>query len=500
LRDTLAVATPTKVGTLKTIFNYLGNFWFHWITDVHLIKTPLSAETNDRVYWTGEGVPKFSDSTIATAGGGTDYPTNSYSLKLPAPAAAPNFAAGTGDVCEISELSDRFYVTTFVRTMGGLTEESGPSPVTPILTLCPDQQGVLTLIDQPPSGPYNITHIRIYRSIAGALHRVATVAVGTASYTDTMTMVNAAEQPVLPSEDWLHIPDDAKNLILLPNGVAAAISGKQVILSEPYQFHAWPLGNRYSFPEAPVAHAAFGNSIVVFLPGEKPQLLSGSDPSGMGQDYFELDQTCESARSVVTLAGMVIFAAPDGLCAVGPGVAQNLTQPLLSRDDWRALKPSSILGVAHDGRYYGFYDTGTVQGCFVFAPSDELAPWQSLDLLATAAWSDPSTDSLFLVVGGEIVQFDAGADLLSYSWESRQYILPSKVNMACAKIEASDYDDITLEVLVDGSVKHVQSVVSADPFWLPDGYTANRYGLRLTGTSEIQSAALAETMAEMEQL
>jgi len=502
LRTPEQIWTPTKAGTIKTILKYAGVFWFHWITDVHMVKSPLAADTQERVYWTGDGVPKVSDATIATAGGGTNYPTNSYNMALPSPVVAPSIAAGAGGGCEASELSDRFYVTTFVRTFGGITEESGPSPPTTTLSLCPDQFTSLGAIALPPAGNYNITHVRIYRAIAGDLFRVATLAVGAVPdpYLDQMPMVTAAQQVPLPSLDWLPIPDDAKNLIALAGGGAACISGKSVLFSVPYQFHAWPLAYRYAFQEVPAAIGAFGNSVVVVLPGEKPQLLSsGGDPASMGQDYFELDQTCESARSLVSAGGMVFYAAPDGLCGVGPGVSTNLTEQIVDRDSWRALKPSSILGVVHDGRYYGFYDTGTgSKGAFIFDPKNELAPWQTSSIHATAAWSDPETDSLYLVVSGQIVRWDTGATPLPYTWESRDYILPKRVSMALAKVEAADYDEIHLHVYAGEKKIHQQRVVDAEPFWLPDTDAAGRYRLRLTGTSEVLSAMLAETTEEIE--
>jgi len=501
IRGNTFVWTPTKVGTIKTIYRYLSNFWFHWLTVVHLIKNPLAAETNDRVYWTGDGVPKITDSEIATSGGGTDYPNNSYSLFIPVPDTAPTLTAGTGDTCDISELSDRSYLVTFVRLMGGIVEEGAPGPLSNEESMCPDQQGLLSNLPQPPSGTSNITHIYIYRSLAGALHHVGTVAVGVTVYTDNKTAVETATQPTLPSLEWDPVPDDLSNLILLSNGVAAGISGKQVCLSVPYQLHAWPSINKYAFHDPPVAIGAFGNSVVVLLPEGKPQLLSGSDPSAMGQDYFELDQACESARSVATLGGMVIFAAPDGLCGVGPGVADILTKNILDRDEWRALNPSSIIGVVHDRRYYGFYDTGTGEtGAFVFDPQNDLAPWQTLDLYATGAWSDPKTDTLFLVEDGDIVSFDTSAEEVPYLWESKDYLLPKPVNIACIKVYAVDYDNLFMSVIADGKSVHRQKIDDNEPLWLPDGYQSRRYGLILQGTSEVQSVVMAETITELEQV
>lgn len=62
-----------------------GRF-FHWITDVDVERAHIGQDTAERTVFTGDGVPKITDSGIAT--GGTDYPVNDYDLGIPAPAVA----------------------------------------------------------------------------------------------------------------------------------------------------------------------------------------------------------------------------------------------------------------------------------------------------------------------------------------------------------------------------------------------------------------------------
>jgi hypothetical protein len=401
-----------------------------------------------------------------------------------------------------AELSDRFYLATFARTINGITEEGAPGDISSIVSAFLDQEATLDLSAcQPAAGnPASLTHVRIYRSLSGELYRVGEVEVGETLFSDTVTGSDLPVQPLLVSENWLSPPNDLRNLLLLPNGAAAGISGKEVLISVPYQLHAWPLAQRYAYVEEPAAIGAFGSSIVVLLPGGRPQLLTGSDPAAMGPDFFELKQTCESTRSVAVSGGIVMFAAPDGIAGVGPGFADLLSRPLIDREAWRLFNPSSILGVVHDGRYYGFWDNGVTRGGFVVDPDNELAPWQTLDLHATAAWSDETTDSLYLVVDGEIIRWNTGAGRLTYQWEAKEYILPSPVNMVCAKVEAVDYDDITLRVYAGATLKHEQPILDGEPFWLAGEEKNNRYRLALEGTSEVQSVAIAETMEEIQKI
>ncbi len=66
-----------------------NGYWFHWTTDVDVVRSPIAADTNERTIYTGDSEPKVTNSDIATAGGGTDYPTNSYTLGIPQPTAIP---------------------------------------------------------------------------------------------------------------------------------------------------------------------------------------------------------------------------------------------------------------------------------------------------------------------------------------------------------------------------------------------------------------------------
>jgi len=81
-------STPTKVGTKQSLYLYQDAFFFHWLTDVDAVPSAIANNADDRIYYTGDGVPKYTYSPIATSGG-TDYPTNDFSLGVPAPTTAP---------------------------------------------------------------------------------------------------------------------------------------------------------------------------------------------------------------------------------------------------------------------------------------------------------------------------------------------------------------------------------------------------------------------------
>jgi hypothetical protein len=92
---------------------------------------------------------------------------------------------------------------------------------------------------------------------------------------------------------------------------------------------------------------------------------------------------------------------PDGLVmATENGGLKVVTEPLLTRDQWQDLVPSSIVGFNWEGHYIGFYDTGSVQKGFIFDPRGGKDSFVDLGFHATAGFNELEEDELYLVVGG----------------------------------------------------------------------------------------------------
>lgn len=81
----------TKLGTKKTIYRFGqdrptdSDYWFHWTTDVNVVRGSIASDVSERTYFTGDGVPKVTFSPLALTGGGTNYPLASYNLGVPKP-------------------------------------------------------------------------------------------------------------------------------------------------------------------------------------------------------------------------------------------------------------------------------------------------------------------------------------------------------------------------------------------------------------------------------
>lgn len=498
-KSTSAVVTPSKVGTKLSIYRFgqdvsnEAQYWFHWTTDVDVAKGPIAGDTSERTYFTGDGAPKVTDSSIALAAG-TDYPMNSYTLGVPAPAATPSVAvSGTGSGSPVTKV----YVYTYVTAWG---EEGPPSTPSSAVNVQAGQTVTVSNMATGPGAGYNVTAKRIYRTISGQsttdYRFVAEVAAATTSYADSIADSTVALNEALPSLEWSPPPSDMAGLVALPNGIMAGFSKNDLCLSEPFVPSAWPESYRLSTDWPVVGLGVIGQSVVILTKG-KPYVATGSHPSSFTLERIDIGQACVAKRSIANIDGLgVVYASPAGLALISLGGSSILTDSFMDRDDWQALVPSSITGYAYNGRYFGFYSTGVTQGGFILDPKTSPPSLTFTDVYATAGYCDPIRDTLYLQVGNDIVKWDAGAGSLTYTWKSKVVVPTKPFNPAFAQVEAEAYP-LTFKLYADGALKHTESVASAAAFRLPGGYKAREFEIELTGTQQVHAIYMGSTYREL---
>ncbi len=265
------------------------------------------------------------------------------------------------------------YVYTFKNT---LDQEGAPSNPTGIIYL---DDGITTVITTPvvtpddPLNEYSIDTKVIYRAVSGSLGTayqfVTEIPLAQADYTDTL-QDDETGPDILQTTDWEVPPTDGHSIIAMPNGITVIASGNQICPSVLNQPHSYPISYRLATDYPIVAQGAIDNILVVATQSN-PYLVIGDDPSNLAMSKLEIPQGCVSARSLCSARDWgVIYASPDGLIGIRNSGVQLLSDPFYSRKEWQELVPESIHSVIHDNRYFGFYDTGSEQGGFMFDPRD----------------------------------------------------------------------------------------------------------------------------------
>jgi hypothetical protein len=265
---------------------------------------------------------------------------------------------------------------------------------------------------------------------------------------------------------------------------------------EAFVPYAWPVAYEIlPLHSTPVALATFGQTLVVLTDGS-PFLVTGGGPDAMDQQPMEFLQACVAPRSAVGMGHGVAWASPDGLAYVGSSGPRMLTEGMMTRDDWQALVPSTIVGCMYERRYIGFYNDGSAKG-FVLDPANPNGMY-FLDFGVDALYLDDLQDALYVLNGTSIGKWDAGT-LKTVTFKSKEFWLPKPmVGLACAQVTASAYP-VTFKLYADGVLKHTQTVANNNPFRLPGGYHAQMVQAEVSGTQAVQSIVLAHSMTEIAQ-
>ena len=499
-RNTLA--TGLAIG-VEILYKHATGAWLYFSDAYRVVKGAVFNDDLDHIYYTDNTAEARYSYTglVATQ---SDRP-----LGVPAPSTAPSVVVnGDSDPADIPD--SRVYLFTYVVQDASLIMEGAPSPPSAVVDVYPGQSCEVTLPAVENYGNPDHAKVRIYRSVSGeylfVAERAATIGMSVI-FTDTLSGDALAEP--LPTLDYATPPDKLDGLTAMANGVMAGFVGQDIYFSEPYLPHAWPVGYSQSVDAEIVALAAFGSSLIV-LTTDKPYQIMGTHPSTMAMNALDVPQACVSRRSVVEGAGGVIYASPDGLFLMGAAAPVNLLEGVIDSREWRYLKPETLLGVVYEGRYFGFFDTGSVnswvekqlgvgetRGCFILDLATRSLTWSTLWVYA--ALYESEEDTLYLHdYSGDLVEWvPDNAPANAFTWRSKRFYSSVAHNMGAARVEALGYTDVTFTLYGDGVERYTYAVPDSAAFRLPSGYRAQEWELVVQSTTPVEAVYIASSMSEL---
>lgn len=418
--------------------------WLEFAADTDVVPGPVADTSEFRVYYTDGAAPKKTNWNLATtSGSGTKpFPDTAYNMGVPAPTGAPTLAASTGSA------ETRAYVYTYIGTFGSVLEESAPSPAASISLASTTTTVTVSGFSTAPttSAGYNITAIRIYRSVTSGTSAqylyvgqvTVNPATGAASGSFTDNIAAASLGSALTSTYFTPPPAALQGLIAMPNGILAGFTGNQVWFCEPYLPHAWPVSYMMTVGAPVVGLGVFGQTLVVCTT-QTPYLITGSQPGAMSQEKVPLPEPCVAKKSITSDQFGVLYASPNGLVSIAPGTQDVITRPLFTRDEWQAFVPTSMVGTIYQNMYICFYQVGSTKAALILMRGDT-PPLVTLDVAAQAVFVTRSTASVYYVSPLDNAIYQLDADTVNntyYEWTSKKFILPEPTNFAVVKAQAN---------------------------------------------------------------
>lgn len=416
--------TTLELSGIKTIYKW-GSSWLAWDKVVNAVPGPVAT---DRLYYTGDGVPKMRvGSTV-------------YALAVPRPTTALTATvtgSGTGDVVT------RLYVYTWVTQYG---EESEPCPISADVTWQSGKTVTLSGFEDHTLLPARgITKQRIYRSQSSNqsgtdLFLIEERSASTSDYVDTHSPEDFQE--VIPSKDYNQPPADLDGLISMPNGMMVGFSGKQLCFCEPYHPHAWPEKYRLTTAFEIIGLGAYGTTIVAGTKGY-PYVATGNSPEAMIEEKVEVNLPCVNGRGLVDLGYSVAYPSNDGLVVVSSAGATVATDALFTRADWQKLNPTTLVSGQFAGRYFSSYSYTEIDGKTIYSGTNiiDLTGQQPFviqgDFRADAFYYDLTSGLLYYLVGKTIYEYDAlGQTNEVMTWRSKKVVSSQPVTFGAILVDS----------------------------------------------------------------
>lgn len=434
---------PSNTG-INTIYKYYNGSTTRWLTfagDVDIVRSPTADTTDYRLYYTDGVAPKKTNQTLVNAGA-PPYPGSSYNMGVPAPTGAPTLArVGASAVSP----EDRAYIYTYVSTFGSITEESAPSPAATIASIGVGDSVTVNAFTAAPTTGYNITHRRIYRSVAGAssdtYQFVAEITIATSSYSDAV--LAAALGEVIPSIGWLPPAADLKGLCVHPSGALVGFSENTVYFSEPFFPHAWPIRYAQTIPDKIVGLGVYGTSVVV-MTDRHPYVIGGVTPSSMSPEKVPILEPCVSKRSIASDEYGVVYASPNGLVGIGPSSRGVITNGLFAYNEWQEYDPESMAGAIINNQYFAIYPVNTNGLQTMVINRGEIPALSFIEMDATALHIDSEGGRIYYcdTATGTIYLWDN--DILrplKFVWRSKRFVLPKATTWSALQLDA-DYGQL----------------------------------------------------------
>jgi hypothetical protein len=494
--------TPAKVRRVKDTDGRTGFLTF--ITpNVDVVRAPSVNDRFSRYFWAGENIPPSFNTAARIIDGQPGYFLG-VARPVAQPTVTPQGTAGT-------LLEERFYLYTHVDEF---FQESAPSDPAGPVTIAEGQSVRVGFVTPDPPGPNTprITKFRVYRTVptlqgTSAFFFVAEVDSTETFYIDTMGSDRVALNETLQTASWTPPPTDLKGLALHPSGFLVGFRGRDVLFSDPYQPHAWPVNYIQSVEDEIVGLAVFDTNIAILTVGT-PYLATGVLPESITLLQTGPTNSCVARRSIVALPGAVLYASDDGLVALTVSGHTLVTREIMDRETWRRDYTPRNIVAARDGdaRYIAFFEPD------LGFEMDFKEPGRGITYLTPPGPVDGVDEDddgrrALMSTGGEVYTLEAlGAPPLPYKWRSKEVYLPRPLNLGAMEVLGGTTLTSTIfstapvarvRVFADKRTVFDEEVTLNESFKLPSGFKAQTYQFEIEGRMPVARVAVAQHSWEL---
>ncbi len=475
----------------RSIFRLKNGTFLQWPSDVDVVRSFVFGD-DDRVMFTGDGYPKETSQVLHPEARrlGIAAPEDPLAISL----------GGTPEGQDNLELS---YVYTRVAVWeDGSQVESAPSPPTGVAQIKKGVVPTLTGFEEPTEPGVFFTHYRIYRLNAGNLGAMYQYAGEIQRHEEDFRDTVGTEEleETLQTLGWTAPDAGLQGLTATSHGLVFGFVKNRIYPSQVFAPYAFP--EEYSLSaESDVVGFGYTGSLVVVATKTTPYMLIGQQPEALALRRLGYQQPCISKRSIVNVPGGVLYASPDGLFFINEaGAGRLFTKELWTKEQWEEMDPATLMGVYHDGCYFGFLE-GKNKGFSIDLEKGNLKHHDLPDNVYGCHYS-PFDDTLYLIFGDGTSRY-IGAwgksdDLQDYIWHSKIFSWNDLHAFTAGKLQGDfSKGETRLGFWVDGKPVGAEKTITSSTIFRIPPKLGETFQIKLTGRATIDRITIAASVMDI---
>ena len=311
------------------------------------------------------------------------------------------------------------------------------------------------------------------------------------------------------TEEYEPPADNIQDLQYCGNGQIGGLVGNELWLSEPLKPHAFPENYRYGRFNGKPKRFLCGEKIGYILTDEYPAVIEMETPcSSKGcrsVKILEEQLPLISYQSACLYNGSCFYASKDGLVMLNGTSSRIITKDLYTQDQWQALAPWTMIGVVHDGYYFGFTKTHSIRFKVPDDIHESLPSITTLSIKPTAVYR-ADQDSLFFTDENGTFQWNSGDEWKEFTWRGKFNVLGGYTAMTAYKL-VQDYvpshvihtaykrqrNEMVQDVVVLGD----KIVNDSRPHRLKGGYSTINFDVEIKSKGEVLEYHVATSVSEL---
>ena len=310
------------------------------------------------------------------------------------------------------------------------------------------------------------------------------------------------------TEEYDPPPSNIQDLQYCENGQIGGLVGNELWLSEPMKPHAFPEAYRYGRFGNPIRFLC-GNKVGYILTDEYPAVIEMESPCKSqgcrSVSVLEEQLPLISYQSACLYNGSCFYASKDGLVMLSGTSSKIITTELYTTEQWRALAPWTMIGVVHDGYYFGFTERHSIRFKVPDDIHEQATGLVELSIKPTAVYRSKQ-DELFFCNEEGTYQWNSGNRWKEFDWVGRLNVLGGYTAMTAYKV-VQDYEPNHIthlaykrhrdEMVADTVVLGNKTVIDSRPHRLKGGYSTIAFDVEIRGKGEVYEYQVATSVAEL---